>query len=320
MAAYSRPAENDAQAARIATAHDVQLRDISKKQSLRVLSEDEYAYWQTNGYVVIPQAIPEKNVTDTVNFLWEFMELDPADPESWNKPQAREIRMAELNNAGMVEAYNHPTLWANRQCERVYDAFVDIWDRDDLWVTIDRANLNTPNRGLRPFDGFIHWDCDTTLEPPPINAQGVLSLVDTDEEVGGFQCVPEIFADFDQWKRGQPADRDGWRPDLGTFEPTFVPLKAGDLLIWNSLLAHGIRANRSNRPRIAQYISMTPADEANGTLRDWRIRSWKDRIAPQGDAFPGDPRNWEQTRYQTAPLTPLGEKLLGLTSWQNPDQ
>ena len=29
---------------------------------------------------------------------------------------------------------------------RVYDAFVDIWDREDLWVTIDRANLNPPKR------------------------------------------------------------------------------------------------------------------------------------------------------------------------------
>lgn len=319
MTAYRRPAENDAQAARIATSQDVQLRDIEKTRPLRVLSEDAFRQWQTQGYVVISQAVPAEQVAATVGFLWEFMEMDPNDPASWDKPQAREIRMAELNNAGMVEAYNHPTLWANRQNQRIYDSFVDIWDREDLWVTIDRANLNTPNRGVRPFDGFIHWDCDTTLDPPPINAQGVLSLVDTDEEVGGFQCVPEIFADFDAWKASQPPDRDGWRPDLGSQEPTFIPLKAGDLLIWNSLLAHGIRANRSNRPRIAQYVAMTPADEGNAELRDWRIRSWRERVAPQGDAFPGDPRNWEQTRYPTAPLTPLGEKLLGLKSWQTTD-
>lgn len=319
MTAYRRPAENDAQAARVATSQDVQLRDIEKRLPLRALIEEEFRSWQTQGYVVIRQAIPPEQVAATVDFLWEFMEMDPNEPASWDRPQAREIRMAELNNAGMVEAYNHPALWANRQTQRIYDAFVDIWDREDLWVTIDRANLNTPNRGARPFDGFIHWDCDTTLDPPPINAQGVLSLVDTDEEVGGFQCVPEIFANFDAWKASQPSDRNGWRPDLGSMQPTFIPLKAGDLLIWNSLLAHGIRANRSNRPRIAQYIAMTPADESNANLRDWRIRSWRERIAPQGDAFPGDPRNWEQTRYQTAPLTPLGEKLLGLNSWQTTD-
>ncbi|MEO1714354.1 MAG: phytanoyl-CoA dioxygenase, partial [Bacteroidota bacterium] len=46
-----------------------------------------------------------------------------------------------------------------------------------------------------------------------------------------------------------------------------------------------------------------------------RVRSWKERIAPEGYAFPGDPRNWERERYATAQLTELGEKLLGLRNW-----
>ena len=45
-------------------------------------------------------------------------------------------------------------------------------------------------------------------------------------------------------------------------------------------------------------------------------RSWKNRIAPEGHAFPGDPRNWEQTKYKTAQLSALGEKLLGARSWE----
>lgn len=62
---------------------------------------------------------------------------------------------------------------------------------------------------------------------------------------------------------------------------------------------------------------MTPAQEDNEELRQWRIASWRDRIIPHGYAFPGDPRNWEQTRYERAKLTELGEKLLGLQKWQN---
>ncbi|MFN4977359.1 MAG: phytanoyl-CoA dioxygenase, partial [Bacteroidota bacterium] len=45
------------------------------------------------------------------------------------------------------------------------------------------------------------------------------------------------------------------------------------------------------------------------------IDSWRDRIAPEGYAFPGDPRKWEQTKYGTAELSELGKKLLGLQSW-----
>jgi hypothetical protein len=97
---------------------------------------------------------------------------------------------------------------------------------------------------------------------------------------------------------------------------TKVKLEAGDLLIFNSLLPHGIRANRSkDKVRIAQYISMMPAEEDNEVLRQWRITSWRDRVAPSGYAFPGDPRNWEQTKYPTAELSPLGRKLLGLDRW-----
>ncbi len=124
--------------------------------------------------------------------------------------------MKELNNSGMVEIYNHQTLWDNRQTQRVYDAFVDIWDRTDLWVSIDRANLNTPNKGTRAFDGFIHWDADTSADPLPINVQGVLSLVDTTDDMGGFQCVPDLFANFEEWRKTAPADRDPFRPEMDT--------------------------------------------------------------------------------------------------------
>ena len=60
---------------------------------------------------------------------------------------------------------------------------------------------------------------------------------------------------------------------------------------------------------------MLPADEDNESIRNWRIKSWQDRIAPEGYAFPGDPRKLEQTKYQKAVLNELGKKLLGLENW-----
>lgn len=146
--------------------------------------------------------------------------------------------------------------------------------------------------------------------------QGVLSLVDVDGDTGGFQCVPELFRTLEDWKKRQPEGRDGFRPDIEDMEVYPVPMKAGDLLIFNSLLAHGIRPNTSeNKVRMAQYIAMTPAAEENQELRERRVESWKERRAPEGFAFPGDPREWERTKYETAVLTPLGRKLLGLDSW-----
>ncbi len=294
----------------------VPLREIRKTLPLRVLSQSDFEHWQTYGFVVVPHAVPAENVERLVKFLWEFQEMDPGNSESWLRKQLRDHAMKELNSSGMVEVYNHQYLWDNRQHQRVYDAFVDIWDVEKLWVTIDRANLNTPNRSDRAFAGFIHTDVDTTLDPLPINVQGVLSLVDVDGETGGFQCVPELFRNFEEWKKRQPADRDGFKPDVSEFEVYPVPMEAGDMLIFNSLLAHGIRPNRSeNKVRMAQYISMTPADENNEALRQKRVTSWAERRAPEGFAFPGDPREWELNKYPTAELTPLGRRLLGSESW-----
>ena len=292
------------------------LRSIRKKLPLRVLSQADFEHWQTYGFVVVRGAVPEGNVAALTKLLWEFQEMDPEDVVTWGAAQLRSHAMTELNNSGMVEIYNHQALWDNRQEQRVYDAFVDIWDEERLWVTIDRANLNTPNKSGRAFAGFIHTDVDTTLDPLPVNVQGVLSLVDVDGETGGFQCVPELFRSFEAWKVRQPEGRDGFRPDVSEFEVYPVPMKAGDLMIFNSLLAHVIRPNTSaDKVRMAQYISMTPAAEENDALRELRVQSWKERRAPEGFAFPGDPREWERTKYATAVLTPLGRKLLGVDSW-----
>jgi hypothetical protein len=298
--------------------HEVQLKDIQKKLPLRVLSDEDWRHWTTWGYVIVPDAVPPAQVERLISLLWEFQEMDASDPTTWNKGDLRANRMAELNNSGMVEIYSHQYLWDNRQYPRVYNAFVDIWDRADLWVTIDRANLNTPNRSGRRFDGFIHWDADTSAVPLPVNVQGVLALSETDPEVGGFQCVPELFRTLGSWIPAQPPERNPFQPDTTGFDIQFIPMKPGDLLIFNTLQAHGIKPNHSaDRARLAQYISMYPADENNEELRQQRLRSWRDREPPKGIAFPGDPREWEKTHYGRAELTELGERLLGIRTWKN---
>jgi hypothetical protein len=295
----------------------VQLRQTASEDSLRVLSMEDWEFWQHNGYVVIKQAVSRKQALETAAFLWEFEEKDSNNPETWYTAPRAEMQMKELAGTGMVEVYNHQHLWSNRQTKRVYDAFVDIWGTEKLWVTIDRANLNFPIRPGYEYKGFIHWDYDP--ETKPQNVQGVLALADqTDENMGGFQCIPWLFRNYDSWKLTQPEDRDRFIPDITGLEDKLVkvPLEAGDLLIFNSSLPHGIRPNHSgNKVRIAQYVSMMPAQENDQALKEWRISSWRNRIAPEGYAFPGDPRNWEQTKYETAKLTELGEKLLGLKNW-----
>jgi hypothetical protein len=306
------------------------LRDLRKSRGLRVLSEPDFAFWQTYGYVVVPEAIPASAAQRLLEFTWDFQGLDPDRPETWYSD--REFRSdldRELHIYGFVEAYHHQLIWDSRQAQRVYDAFVDVWDCEELWVTLDRLNLNPPNIKDRDraliaptdtgFDIELHWDVDTTLSVPPQRVQGIIALNDTQPELGGFQCAPELFRQFERWKALAPTARDPYRPgtDRAQFPVVRPALKAGDLLIWNGLLAHGVARNTSpDGVRAVQYLSMMPALESHRELRRSRVDSWRDLSTPDWNkTLVGDATKHESLRYGAATLTDLGEKLLGLRSW-----
>lgn len=295
------------------TTNQPTLATRAEKEALRVLSEEDWQFWVDNGYVIVKNAISKEQASKSAAFIWEFEGKDPNDPNTWYKTPDTHHKMIELNNAGMVEVYNHQVLWENRQSPRIHQAFADIWGTEKLWVSIDRANLNFPSRPGFEHKGFIHWDYDPETKPQYV--QGVLALADqTDEAMGGFQCIPELYRTYDSWKLSQPADRNRFRPDITGFNITKVKMEAGDLIIFNSSLPHGIRPNQSDQVRIAQYITMIPADEDNEALRQWRINAWQERLAPDNDAYPGDPLHRERN-YPVAELTDLGKRLLGLERW-----
>jgi hypothetical protein len=272
----------------------------------RVLTTEDRAFWEENGYVIIPNAVPQENLDAVIEAIWEFLGKDRNNPEEWYT--------APVSKAGMLEMYHHQSLWDNRQHPRVHQAFTDIWGTEKLWVSLDRANMNPPAR--QPdwdYQGMYHWDLDTFEDPIPFKVQGVLYLEDTSEDQGGFQCTPGFHRQFYEWVKTQPADRPPRLPDPEGLEIKTIPGKAGDLLIWHSLLPHGNSRNRSTKPRLAQYITMYPP--RGEEERQYRIKAWQELLPPQGKAFPGDPRGWEQKYGKPAELTPLGRKLLGVDLW-----
>ncbi len=204
-----------------ATSSHIKLSDRSNGQPLRVLSEEDWAFWIHNGYVVIKNAVPKEQAQRTAEFLWEFEEKDANNPETWYAPPRAEMKMKELTGTGMVEVYNNQHLWNNRQMQRVYDAFVDIWGTEKLWVTIDRANLNFPIRPGFEYKGFIHWDYDP--ETKPQNVQGVLALADqTDENMGGASVFQSFSVPMILGNLRNPTTGNHFKPDITGFEDKLV--------------------------------------------------------------------------------------------------
>ncbi|HLZ08244.1 MAG TPA: phytanoyl-CoA dioxygenase family protein [Chloroflexota bacterium] len=269
------------------------------------------AHIEEQGYVVVPDAVPKALLDAVVDDIWRHVGADRNELESWYKPGI-------VASTGMVEMYHYQSMWNTRQYPRVHEIFAEVHGTDKLWVSIDRTNLKPPADPAHPehdHKGFIHWDTDTLKYPNiPFRVQGVLAITDTAQNMGGFQCVPEMYRELEAWIARQPADRNPTRPDLTGYEITKLAMQPGDLVIWSTLLPHGNGHNVSKRPRLAQYIAMNPADEANVELRDARIAAWRDKRPMSQKAFPGDPRGIEQ-QSPPAQLTPLGRRLLGSDSW-----
>ncbi len=266
------------------------------------------------GYVIVHDVLPREHLTATVDDIWRHTGANPNDSQSWYRPDV-------IRPVGMVEMYQYQAMWNNRQHPKVYDIFRAIHGTDRLAVSIDRVGLKPPTRPDHPeYDhrGMIHWDTDMTKYPDvPFHVQGVLALTDTEPEMGGFQCIPEIYQQLDQFLPTQTREKiESRNPDYDGYSITKPRLVAGDLLVWTSLLLHGNGHNTSTKPRLCQYLTMNPADEVSDEARQMRIASWKNNTHPSAKAFPGDARQIEEKRTAPAELSDLGKKLLGIDPWQ----
>jgi hypothetical protein len=280
-----------------------------------VLSHADHAHFAEKGYVIVPDAVGPQRREAARQAIYDFLGVDPKDPESWYRDP--------VHASGNVEMYQHQAFWDNRQEPRLYQAFAEVLGSERLWVSLDRGAFRPPQRDDQPryrASLVAHWDLPIEkIDTLPFGVQGVLALVDTPPEVGGFTCVPGFHKVAAEWVKSRPG-QGSTVPDLSELPPGFemvpVPMKAGDLLIWNRLLLHGNGYNLSNTPRMAQYITMFPAPEGEAweNRRQPRIAVWNERRAPAG--FPGDPRGWEKDTFEhSAALTPLGRRLLGLDPW-----
>ncbi|KTE34306.1 MULTISPECIES: phytanoyl-CoA dioxygenase family protein [unclassified Sphingopyxis] len=221
-----------------------------------VLGADALAHWDEHGYVILPDAISADEIEAVKALLWQVTEASPDEPESW---------FTAKTNGIMVPHFQSPALEAARRSPRVHKAFAQLWGSENLWVTIDRIGFNPPVRPDRPFAGSdIHWDA-SLVQPIPFATQAVLYLSDTAEDQGAFRCVPGFHKRVDDWLAGL----NGANPreaDLSA-EVKHVAGKAGDLIIWRQDLPHAASPNRSDKPRLAQYLTYYSPDMV---IRPWR--------------------------------------------------
>ena len=247
--------------------------------TLRQLSEEDYAFWERNGYVVVKGVVPPELCRGAAGAIREFVGADDARPETWYANTLDVYEDVEPGSGkkplhgpcGMVQLFHHASLWAIRQLPAVHEAFADLYGTERLWVSTDRAHFKPPEDARFPawsdpgeVHRGLHWDVDTSAAalPVPFAVQGVVYLEDTPEDAGAMRLVPGFHRSFANWTLA----RGGGEGAEGTagLEDQAVPAAggAGDLVLWHPLLPHGPGRNVGLRPRVSAYVGMLPVDAA----------------------------------------------------------
>ncbi|KAL9642528.1 hypothetical protein ABK040_011095 [Willaertia magna] len=140
-----------------------------------------------------------------------------------------------------------------------------------------------------------------------VKVQGLLNFIDNREQDGGFTIVPKFNKYFEKWVELTK------NTNLGKKRMSFIilnhidsiseygvriPLRKGDLLIWDICMPHGSSPNNSERMRLCQFIKMFKAPMKLKENRKKIIKTIVKKEMGENE------------------LTELGEKLFGLKEWK----
>lgn len=226
-----------------------------------VLSQEDLAFWDANGYVIIRGAVSKEDCSKTIDLICEFLGIDKNDPSTWYRPHP-------ARQGIMVQLFQHPLLEENRRAPKIRGAYEQLWGRTDLWMNTDRVSFNPPESDEWHFPGpRLHWDVSLEL-PIPFGLQGLLYLSDTEATQGAFTLVPGFHNRITGWINSLPPGADPRTQNLQALGATPIAANAGDFILWHQALPHGSSPNTATRPRIVQYINYVPVD---GEIKD----KWK---------------------------------------------
>lgn len=231
---------------------DLNSTEVEDSNPVAVLSESQLNFWQSEGYLMIPQVLTAEQCAATRDFIWQQLGANEQDPTTWYQPH-------EFMQKIMLQLFRHPQLDANRQVPKIRQVFEQLWQRTDLVMTTDRVSFNPPETPTWHFPGpDMHWDMPLQL-PVKFATQGLIYLTDTGEEQGAFCCVPGFHLKIEEWllEQNKP-DIELQQQDWHRWQVKPIAAKAGDLIIWHHALPHGASPNRGTLPRMVQYINFYP--------------------------------------------------------------
>mmetsp|Transcript_14464 Transcript_14464/g.21317 ORF Transcript_14464/g.21317 Transcript_14464/m.21317 type:complete len:340 (+) Transcript_14464:16-1035(+) len=264
-------------------------------------TEEIQHYLDRFGMVVIPILSAEEQSLLLDAFFEEFNEqqrssathklsLDPLTWGSQNWPSTGPF-LCQRPALGL-----QPTLVRTHPVIR--QVFANIFGTDELVTSIDRWGAMRGSVGVptQQEDGSIsyqdhpewrknlelHWDMNpfAYAQEKKVGAcqhryQALVAVLDNPKEVGGLRVVPGSHRHYLEEWAGRNKVPKGYSltsphsvklpgDDPAQHLSQKIPIKAGDMVVFDSRLLHGTFQNESQSMRLVQYIRMMPISMAEG--------------------------------------------------------
>lgn len=285
-----------------------------------------HSYGIVVGKNVIPQNLCRKAVQRLKDVAHTLSggTFDFDTPATWhNIPKDK--NSTPLISRGFFELY-HDAIWSEiRQSVRLYIHHALLWQRADLWSSFDRFGVKLPNADGKALG--LHVDQNPNIHPHFKTMQGILALADNPAEQGTFRGVAgskEHFYAYAPMAKNQGEyvaleEGSALERKLSPNAQAF-PLKAGNIVTWDSRTTHANTSNLSNSVRYVAMVSAGPVPQNKSEMMAHRLDALNSGLgsnvrealmhASMKPRFTNSPLM--QNLKQPESLTLLGDHLYGL--------
>ncbi|KAK4611586.1 hypothetical protein CLAFUW4_12679 [Fulvia fulva] len=257
---------------------------MSKPQLLADLERD--------GYVVIPNIIPQSSCENFVEQAWQWLESFPHgfkrdDRSTWT---AEHLPSGHRNGLYNRYCVNHEDfVWKIRAEPNIVKVFEQVWGTDDLIASFDGMNVSLPvndktgRTDVEITEAWPHIDQDPrTIEDLELY-QGIANMAPNGpedgglvvlegshklhqqhfDEVGGFRSEEDIGVGKNGYNFiSKDAD---WYRAKGCKEVK-ICANAGDLILWDSRTIHWNCSPTGSQTRFISYVCYCPRNKMSQEL------------------------------------------------------
>lgn len=234
-------------------------------------------HWEHYGFVVGANVVNQACCDNTISKILEIaakIDLDFTNQDTWLKDKNN----TSILSRGFFEIYHDDVLAQIRQSLRLYLFHVLLWKTPYLWSTFDRLGVKIPE-GEEAIGLPLHVDQNPTVHSKFTTIQGVLALEDCPVERGTFMVALDSVRHFHEYEtfvaagyKGEyvPLVRDSDLFKKLSAQTQIIPLRAGNIVSWDSRTTHANSSNVSNQNRYVCYTSTGIAKEDDCALIDIR--------------------------------------------------